>query len=399
MNTTELFYKLKEVVANNPEKFFMNISYYNNYRVAMFDYSLTIPADFNSMWALEARGSTFLVDENNEYLRTLALPFEKFFNLHEYDYETSSPLHTAAFEKYGVVVKSSNDIEALPIKNVFTKEDGSIITAFELNGLVDTKSNSSLTSEYADKGLELIHKDPVMYDVVQKLTYDKWSIIFEFTSNDPKYKIVLDYNEEKLIVLAVRNNVTGEYMDYHKVVELFGESRVVKAHNKTIQELLEEQDTATEIEGYIVETTCGLRYKMKTRWYIDLHRTKSHYFSSGRNVWESFIKKELDDVYEVFNDKPEMKSLLDQYVSVCDNVYREIIHYGQEFFDTHKNLEPRAYFKLIREASTTNQREDMGLGYASSLYTVGHELALEKLHSRLLMQKYISKLGIAGLVG
>ena len=38
-----IFDNLKLLVKSNPEKFFMNCSEYKGMKVAMFDYSLTIP--------------------------------------------------------------------------------------------------------------------------------------------------------------------------------------------------------------------------------------------------------------------------------------------------------------------------------------------------------------------
>lgn len=397
MNTKDLFYKLKGVVASNPEKFFMNVSEFEGNLIAMFDYSLTIPADFATEWALEARGSLFQIDENHDHVKTLALPFEKFFNLHEYDFGSNEPLYNAVKEKYNIDVRSSDDVKALPVKHIYTKEDGSIITSFEMDGKMYTKSNSSVTSEYAAKGMELIQEDSDFEEKVRTLTMSSWNVIFEFTSDDPKYRIVLEYGKEELIVLAVRNSLTGEYMDHDQVISIFGD-RAVKVHDKSLEEIFAEQYDATGIEGYIVETTSGLRYKVKTEWYVNIHRTKSHYFASPRNVWESFIANDLDDVYEVFSDEPDMKALLDRYVTVCNDLYSSIVHDGLHFYNQHNDLERPEYFKKIMEAKkSADSKMIMSLSYAASLKIKDQKDALDDLHDSLLIMKNMRKIGVTSL--
>lgn len=393
----QVFEKLKLFVEQNPDKFFMNVSEFEGVRTAVFDYSLTVPNNFSTQYALEARGSLFQIDEDDNYVATLAMPFEKFFNLHEYDYANTELMHEAVSTRYGIEVHSSEDVKKLPIKNIFTKEDGSIITNFMLDNKMHCKSNSSLTSEYARKAEELLCQNNNLYAVAYTLLKDGWNTIFEFTSNNPKYRVVLPYDTEKLTVLAVRNNATGEYMNYESIVSAYGEEHVVKRHDKTLSELLEEQHNAIGIEGYIVETECGLRYKIKTEWYVGVHRTKSHLFSSPRNVWEAFINEELDDCYETFAENQEAKDMLDKYVAKCDQLYTFIVHTGNKYYELHKDKGRAEFFaklKETRQAGLTFAEEIALATYAARLYTADREDAMDRLKDILLIQKTVSRLGI-----
>lgn len=396
----EIFDNLKLVVKNNPEKFFMNVLEYDGVLTAVFDYSLTIPSNFISKYALEARGSLFHIDENHDYVATLALPFEKFFNPHEYDFADNEPLYSAISDKYNSEVKSSTDLLNLEIDSVYTKEDGSIITAYWLNNKLHCKSNSSLISEYARKAEELLDSTPTIKDQVGKLAINNWNTIFEFTSNNPKYRIVLPYDTEKLIVLAVRNNQTGEYMAHDKVIEYFGNSLVVQQHDKTIEQLLIEVDNATGIEGYIVKTKSGLRYKLKTKWYVELHKVKSHLFASPRNIWEAFLNEQLDDCYDTFSDDEHSKELLDKYVTKCNNFYTNIVHNGLEIYNSHKHLDNIAFFDYIKKSRSSDTVDGLSKHLATRMFISNGNKAesLAALKNRLLMQKVISTLGIAGWV-
>ena len=393
-----IFDNLKLLVKSNPEKFFMNRSEYKGMKVAMFDYSLTIPSDFNGDDAFECRGSLFQVDEDNNYVKTLALPFEKFFNIHEYDFGNNEGLYYTVKQTYGVDVRSSSELLALPIKNVLVKEDGSIIAAFEFQGELCTKSNSSLTSDYAKWGYDIINNDKHLLDKTTELVNQDKVVLYELRLRDNP--IVLEYDRDSIIVLAVRDRTTGEYMSYNDVVAHFGKEYVVEEKTHTANEIVELLETLTDTEGFVVTTECGLRYKAKTNWYVERHHRLSHFFASPRHVWEAFVNGDLDDCYALFSGNEINKARIDNLVEKCDNLYTQMLHDGVELYEQFKHCTRPDFFKHIKEyvVVNDNRKDKMISGYiAEQLYKSGgdREVTAEKIKTILLKKANISELGIA----
>jgi T4 RnlA family RNA ligase len=389
-----IFDNLKLLVASNPEKFFMNVSEYEGIRIAMFDYSLTIPNDFAGEDAFECRGSLFQVDENNEYVKTLVLPFEKFFNVHEYDFGNNDSLYATVKKTFGVDVRSSKDLLALPIKNVMVKEDGSIISAYELNGKILCKSNSSVTSDYARKAEELLYADSYLYEMVSQLVYKNKVVIFELKLTD--LPIVIQHKEDSLVVLAVRDRETGEYMEYEKVAKHFGGNFVVEVKDHDPSEFEQLQQTLENTEGFVILTECGLRYKLKTQWYIDRHHRVSYLFSSARNIWETYINGDLDDCYASFSENQLNKERLDNVVARCDELYKKIIHDGVETYNSLKHLERKDFFQTLFKLRKDTYNECVGVLVETIYKKNGNiEESVKHLHEKLLKKTTISGLGIS----
>ena len=285
MTIEKLFNDMKEL-AENSEKFFMNTHEYRDKKVVVFDYSLTIPANFSSQAALECRGSVFEVDEHMNFVRCVCRPYEKFLNAHEYDYDGNQPLFDNIENVYGVVVNGSDDIRNLPVAYALDKLDGSIISAFDWYGELDMKSNSSLTSDYKWMALDMIKNDQALFDKSKELTDQNYTVVYEMISSNPKYQIVLTYSVDRLIVTGVRHNETGEYFTYDEMVNHFGSEYVVEKINEW-----DWSDAVSKenIEGYVLVTQCGLRVKMKTEWYVTHHNTKENFLSTARHFWEAYI--------------------------------------------------------------------------------------------------------------
>lgn len=138
----------------------------------------------------ECRGLIFC-SETGKILRR---PFHKFFNISERD---ETQLNLLNF--------------SIP-HSVLTKEDGSMIVPFEVgygSGIIRFGTKMGITE--VSMGAEVFVAQNPKY-----MEFSKWCInnelspIFEWCSR--KQRIVLDYPEDRLILLAVRHMITGEYL-------------------------------------------------------------------------------------------------------------------------------------------------------------------------------------------
>jgi len=137
----------------------------------------------------ECRGIMFDVNE-----RIMSRPLHKFFNVGE---------------------KAETDINKLDVsKNhlVLNKVDGSFIRPFRSSDGILRWGTKMGETDVANNALEFVNKKSKYIDMGNWLCDHGFTGIFEWTSR--KNRIVLDYPEDNLILLAIRHNITGEYIKY-----------------------------------------------------------------------------------------------------------------------------------------------------------------------------------------
>lgn len=380
-----LYLDLCQVVKNNPEKFFMNEISYKGKTLIMFDYSLVIPSDFAYKNALEARGSVFLVDENKKYIDIVCLPYEKFFNLHEFSYSCSDALQTTFKERYGIVPHEDIVSELINkgIKPIFMdKRDGSIISFFSWFGEMDAKSNSSLTSDYKEEALQIVNNDSTLYKKINDVCNQGHTVITEYTSDNPERQIVIPYNKKEIIVTGVRSHSDGKYWTYNEVLDYFGEEYTVDTVSFVDVNDYEKEN----IEGYIISfEDFGIRFKLKTQWYLERHKIKSSI--TPRMVWEYYINENIDDI--VGSVPITQKEMFEHYVSVCDRLMSQIVADAESFYDENKNLPAKDYFILLNKGE-----KEFWKTLAALFYRKSYHDALDNFKSKLITKSAMSELGI-----
>jgi len=131
-----------------------------------------------------------------------------------------------------------------------------------------------------------------------------WTPVFEFTSRDNR--IVLDYPEDSLTLLAIRNNYTGQYLDY-TTVRMNSHYRAGIPHVSTFDwpegmgyaawhHKLAHIRGLKEAEGVVVQFhDTQEMVKIKAEDYCNLHRIKS-YIDNERSVVACLVNDQLDDL-------------------------------------------------------------------------------------------------------
>lgn len=163
-----------------------------NYAVAYADtFDMSGPEDLTGAIRRELRGIIFDTEG-----RIMSRPFHKFFNIGERE------------ETLPYLLDFSRD------HTIMTKVDGSMLRPIVLNGKIrwGTKMGFSEVAVFAEKYLEkhLNYTEFAAWCMSQSLTP-----IFEYVG--PFNKVVLDY-EEGMTLLAIRENVSGKYLNIHGVI-------------------------------------------------------------------------------------------------------------------------------------------------------------------------------------
>lgn len=150
--------------------------------------------------------STFQLDPNNnfgEYRREcrgikfypdgriMARPFHKFFNVNEKE-ETQS-----------------HKIDLTQKHLILPKIDGSMVHPIVVGNNIRWATKMGIT-DVAMNAEVFVAKNPKYERFAEYCVEKELTPIFEWVS--PKNRIVIPYEEENLILLAVRDNITGEYL-------------------------------------------------------------------------------------------------------------------------------------------------------------------------------------------
>lgn len=193
------------------------------------------------------------------------------------------------------------------ITRIMDKRDGSMITPVLLdNGMIACKTKKTFTSNEARAANEfLFNSDPACLAWIHKWLLNGYTPTFEWTS--PKFPIVLLYEEDALTLLQMRNNVTGEYVDLTKGPQ-FGVDDFELMPFPIVPNLIDQYPnprdlmiealTAEGIEGWIIQTNEGDMWKIKTKWYCDLHHSVT--FTRWRDVARVVLDDKSDDLKAAF---------------------------------------------------------------------------------------------------
>lgn len=232
----------------------------------------------------ECRG---LIFDSEGYIS--ARRFHKFFNLGE-NFETWSM-----------------NIDLSQPHVILEKLDGSMITPFEdSKGIIrwGTKMGETDVSRQIE---DFLKANPHYETFARKCIDSSTTPIFEWVSN--KQRIVLPYENDNLVLLSIRGIQSGWYMPYRVMTDIAQKYNIayVKTYElENLDEIVDSFQHKTDIEGIVLRFEDGHMIKVKTDWYVRLHKTKEA-ISSEKNVVELILNNSLDDLKPVLMDEDAKK--------------------------------------------------------------------------------------------
>jgi RNA ligase len=233
---------------------------------------------FDTPISRECRGIIFC----NQTGKVIRRPLSKFFNVNERDETMVS------------------NIDWNQPHHILEKLDGSLIAPFVTSdGIIRWGSKLGETDLSNEQVLPFIKEHHEYIHLVEYLN----SVIgvtpsFEWLSR--KQRIVIDHPEDKLVLLSIRDNETGKYASrtmLEEVSNAFG-IPLVKKFNDThggIENFIEHTRGLENFEGYVVNFDYAPLIKVKSDWYIGIHRTKE-FIAQERRVVDAIINDRIDDV-------------------------------------------------------------------------------------------------------
>lgn len=292
----------------------------------LYQDSETFDSEYEETEAIlrDCRGLIFGKDD-----KLLRRAFHKFFNVNE---------------------KPETSLGALPISSlspnqILHKLDGSMVTPLDLpSGLRwATKMGVTDVSMAAEVYIESSEIDYVGF--AESLLGQGYVPIFEWC--DPNKPIVIKHEEPSLVLLAIREQVSGNYIPYNTLclfsdywdIPLVGvyhdvaEVESVIAHTKDLE----------DAEGFVVRLDNGFMFKIKGDWYVKIHKVKDD-ISSEKKLTNLILSDKVDDLKGVLEGETELLEMINK----TEKDVRKIIdrwstHVGRAWAKLHKLRERKDF--------------------------------------------------------
>ncbi|WNL50707.1 RNA ligase [Ruegeria phage RpAliso] len=228
----------------------------------------------------ECRGIVF----DSETGRIVSRPFHKFFN---------------AEEREGTALVNINT--SIP-HVILDKLDGSMLRPLPMPGGFRWGTKMGL-SDTALKAEEYVCTRPQYDELARVMHLDGVTPLFEFCSNS--CRIVVAHPEESMVLLALRDNITGEYFPMEVVEDTARNFGVpcVSDHGRTdsISVLVNDVRARTEGEGIVLAFNNGHRIKVKSDWYVRVHKAKDM-IRAEADLLDLFFNDQIDDLMPHLTD-------------------------------------------------------------------------------------------------
>ena len=254
--------------------------------------------DLDATIRRECRGLIF--DASNGDL--IARRLHKFFNLGE-RYETM-------------------DVDLSKPHMILEKLDGSMITPFLVPGTSDIRWATKMGITPVSVQAECFVAERPQYEEFASLCLARdRTPIFEWCSN--KQRIVVDQPEDRLVLLAVRENESGKYIP-RDVLQGWSWSYSIPlvarwSGGVSIDKLVVRVRAIDDAEGIVIQFDDGHMVKVKSDWYVSMHRAKTK-IECESDMVKMVLDNTIDDVLPLLNDDNKAR-MMKFHTTVIDDIH------------------------------------------------------------------------------
>lgn len=334
----------QEAIKNKPE-FRCNereFGFVIDYNVAFVD-TFKGATERETLILQNLRGTCF-----NDDGKIIRLAYHKFHNLNE-----NEEYHERNFD-----FKSPHVIQE--------KLDGSMVTPIPNFGRLNTGyefATRAGVTDVADKAMRLLQswkgmatsKYVAYNEFIEAMVACHHTPIFEFCSREQR--IVIDYPEPKLVLTAVRSNVTGEYLKFSELrTSLFNREidlvKNVYTSDDSIGEFANVIKDLQGEEGVVIKFDDGRFVKIKAADYVLKHRALDG-LRFEKDVLKLVLLNEVDDVLPLVT--PEVRVRLELY---RESVWNRINMAQNELLGSFERLshlkEKKDFAALVKDSPYKN---------------------------------------------
>lgn len=309
------------------------------YRI--FTYRLANYSAWLHPGAMEARGIMFRLDPTGDDHVLVSRSMEKFFNWNENPF--------------------TMNIDLTKIQYAMVKEDGSLISSYtDATGQIRLKTKGSLRSEQAVAAEAWMNHSNQKHfrKVINGLEHAGWTVNMEWTS--PLNRIVVSYQEDKLIILNVRHRETGVYMEREAMEIHFAEYLV------PISDLMvEDVAAAVGTEGIVAffGNDAEPRFmKVKADAYLVLHRLKDG-VNQPNALFEAVMMEQVDDLRASFAADPAVQLMIAIMEELVHQPYNQFLKDVTKMYEDHKHLDKKNFAITVQAVL-----KESNIPYAQSIF-------------------------------
>jgi T4 RnlA family RNA ligase len=323
------------------EEFEINFKVYDD-RVIL-KYGITTKQKYSQIVA-ECRG---LVLSLPDY-KVLARGFDRFFNLGE---DVSNQKH---FDWDNCIVTQ--------------KMDGSLAKCYfdgvkwcvSTNGTAFAEGPTPMGKTYHDLFVEAIGMD--LQEAFQ-YSDPRYTYIFELTS--PENRIVTRYSETKATLLAIRDNVTGDHLDYDilktAIHYLSFKTSLVESYDINNEaDVVKFVESLDQLDEGVVLYDGQTRIKVKSASYVAIHHLRNGI--TVKSIVTLLLKGEMAEYCVYF---PEDMVLMQPYINKFNQLKQDIT----DTYNKYKHLENQKDFAM----------KVKDLPYSGFLFSLRKGLTLDSL--------------------
>ena len=345
------------LLPNSP--FYESRSIVGGYAVSTFNYRLVSWSDFNIPGSKEMRGISYVFGLDGSLFKRYLL-LEKFFNLNQ------------------VPDTMYSEVKDFKIKSIYNKEDGSVASFIKLpDGSVFGKSKMSVITDQAE-GIMRVYKSNASVKRFVDWTFDNdITAIFEYVA--PSNKIVLRYAKEDLILLRLRDNVTGELLDLNDYLDVIGDVRMAPSEaGYTLDELIEMASYTEDKEGWIIEFTNGVLMKIKTDWYFKRHGILTEDIYRENVIINYILNDEIDDVIaQIPEDEVEAHARIEKIISIVKRALSKKVDEIRKSYEFYLTVGSRKDYAINYRGKEENFAWVMKMANVDEMALLSREEILE----------------------
>lgn len=315
-------------ICQNTDNFDYTDEQVNGRTTRTFNYRLDIFESFAQVGGRNFRGTVYDVESKE----LLALPFHKFFNIYQSPFTQKS------------------EIQEWQMDGVYEKVDGTLVYFYMVNNQLVARTKRRCNNKFAIGAMRIVNKKHILKSFIKSWIKHGYTPIFELIS--PMSQVVVRYDFEDLVFLALRNMKTGKihYADMsmlplinNEIVSVFPIADRFSTLDEVIAECKTENFGRDEVlEGYVVQFTNNEIVKVKRpQWisYASLHDLSR----IDKCSVELLFAEKLDDALYEFKDNQAMLSYINNIVRCVDETWNAMLHGAKTFYETNKALDRKSY--------------------------------------------------------
>jgi RNA ligase len=261
----------------------------------------------------ECRGIIF-----NQDGELISRPYAKFFNVGE---KPETQL---------------NEVNLYESHIVLEKLDGSMIRPIPTVEGFNLATKAGVT-DISHQAEEFISDKPHYAKFIHSMFDGKLTPIFEWVSR--KNRIVVDYENDNLILTAIRNTEMGNYLPYFNMLDLAEHWNipVVQAVDglavQNIELFVKQIREWEDSEGVVLRFDTGHMVKIKSDQYVLRHKTKDS-ISQEKNVISIILNDDVDDLIPLLT--PEDATRIQEFQHAFWLAFEDV---AGEIYDLYRQID------------------------------------------------------------